>query len=175
MESARPAKVTGLHAIINIHNDIDIYPVHKKVKAVILTQGYKDEFELQPIIRKKAVQLKTPDIDDQRDDLKRVLSYNDEKYDRLELRHIRRLPKILRANDYLATYIYSKDTLIGIESGDQTKTLYGVALDIGTTTIAGYLFNLNTGEENAVYSCMNPQKRFGADVYIPNSLRKRGI
>ena len=47
---------------------------------------------------------------------------------------------------------------------DTTDVLLGMAFDIGTTTIVGYLLNLNTGQELAVVSILNPQTQYGADV-----------
>lgn len=44
------------------------------------------------------------------------------------------------------------------------QAAYGVAVDIGTTTIVGYLLDLNTGQELAVISRTNPQRVYGADV-----------
>ena len=41
---------------------------------------------------------------------------------------------------------------------------YGIALDIGTTTLAFYLMDLADGREIDAYSCLNPQGAFGADV-----------
>lgn len=41
---------------------------------------------------------------------------------------------------------------------------YGIAVDIGTTTVAASLIDLRTGEESAVAAMLNPQKRFGTDV-----------
>ena len=41
---------------------------------------------------------------------------------------------------------------------------YGIAFDIGTTTIAGGLFNLMTGEKLETAGSINPQRNFGADV-----------
>ena len=54
--------------------------------------------------------------------------------------------------------------IIGVESGDTSDRLLGMAFDIGTTTIAGYLVNLRTGEEITRVSSLNPQTKFGADV-----------
>ena len=44
------------------------------------------------------------------------------------------------------------------------KTVYGVALDIGTTTVAAYLYDLADGVIAAEQSALNPQRAFGADV-----------
>jgi uncharacterized 2Fe-2S/4Fe-4S cluster protein (DUF4445 family) len=44
------------------------------------------------------------------------------------------------------------------------RPVLGVALDIGTTTLAGYLMNLETGEQEAARATWNPQAAYGADV-----------
>jgi uncharacterized 2Fe-2S/4Fe-4S cluster protein (DUF4445 family) len=49
-----------------------------------------------------------------------------------------------------------------VPTGD--PPLYGMAFDIGTTTVVGYLLDLATGRQAAVVSCLNPQAAFGADV-----------
>ncbi len=54
--------------------------------------------------------------------------------------------------------------IIAVEPGKTVKTLYGIAVDIGTTTIAAYLMDLTTGKKVCVTSLLNPQKAFGADV-----------
>lgn len=47
---------------------------------------------------------------------------------------------------------------------DKINSIYGIAVDIGTTTIAAYLMDLQSGQEIDVYSSLNPQKVYGADV-----------
>ena len=51
-----------------------------------------------------------------------------------------------------------------VESGDTRDQLYGMAFDIGTTTVAGYLVDLNKGSTLATVSTLNPQVQYGADV-----------
>ncbi len=53
---------------------------------------------------------------------------------------------------------------VGFESGDTTGRLLGLAVDIGTTTVAGYLYDLITGKRLAVAATLNRQAKFGADV-----------
>ena len=43
-------------------------------------------------------------------------------------------------------------------------TGYGMAFDIGTTTVVAMLWNLKTGKELGAAACTNPQNEFGADV-----------
>ncbi len=54
--------------------------------------------------------------------------------------------------------------LTGLEAGNPAETLFGLAVDIGTTTIVARLLNLVTGQSAAVVSAGNPQTRYGADV-----------
>ncbi|ADG83779.1 ASKHA domain-containing protein [Thermincola potens] len=62
------------------------------------------------------------------------------------------------------TLVCAGDEVIDVEPGDTTGALYGLAVDIGTTTVVGYLMDLNTGEELAVSADLNAQRVFGADV-----------
>lgn len=62
------------------------------------------------------------------------------------------------------TAILYDGEIIGLEAGDTRESLYGMAFDIGTTTIVGYLFNLTAGALVATVSGLNPQVKYGADV-----------
>jgi len=62
------------------------------------------------------------------------------------------------------TAIVAGSRLIGIEPGDTADQLYGMAFDIGTTSVVGYLLDLRKGKQVALSSMLNPQAAFGADV-----------
>lgn len=64
----------------------------------------------------------------------------------------------------LITVTSYNDEIISIENGNTTAQKYGVAIDIGTTTVACYLLDLNTGEQLSVESIQNHQCGYGADV-----------
>jgi uncharacterized 2Fe-2S/4Fe-4S cluster protein (DUF4445 family) len=53
---------------------------------------------------------------------------------------------------------------VGSESGDTTASMYGLAVDIGTTTLVASLMDMNTGQEIASISSLNPQSRHAQDV-----------
>ncbi|MFW6301012.1 MAG: ASKHA domain-containing protein [Bacillota bacterium] len=57
-----------------------------------------------------------------------------------------------------------QEELVELIPAAEEKRLLGVAVDIGTTTLVLYLYNLETGRKLAVDSMYNPQKEFGADV-----------
>ncbi|MDT8902574.1 ASKHA domain-containing protein [Anaeroselena agilis] len=62
------------------------------------------------------------------------------------------------------TVVTMGDEIIAVEPGDTTAALFGVAFDIGTTTIAGMLVDINKRSVVATHSRTNPQAAFGADV-----------
>ena len=62
------------------------------------------------------------------------------------------------------TNVYRKTELIGAEQGNTEKEIYGLAIDIGTTTLVVSLVHLLTGEELATAGALNPQSRLGQDV-----------
>jgi uncharacterized 2Fe-2S/4Fe-4S cluster protein (DUF4445 family) len=76
----------------------------------------------------------------------------------------RRIANLLRDNDFELTAIVDQNKLVSVEPHDTCRVLYGVAVDIGTTSIAAKLLNITNGETVAVASALNPQRTYGADV-----------
>lgn len=62
------------------------------------------------------------------------------------------------------THVIAGNELLGIEPGDTRDRLFGLAIDIGTTTVVVSLINILTGQEIGSVSCLNGQKTFGQDV-----------
>ncbi|MCR6545746.1 ASKHA domain-containing protein [Dehalobacterium formicoaceticum] len=62
------------------------------------------------------------------------------------------------------TLLMAGDEVIGQEQGDTRNRLFGLAMDIGTTTVVASLIDLLTGQELTSISCLNGQKNFGQDV-----------
>jgi uncharacterized 2Fe-2S/4Fe-4S cluster protein (DUF4445 family) len=76
------------------------------------------------------------------------------------------MPSLLRRNDYKIRYLLRKDKneIVRILEASSGHNFYGVAIDIGTTTVAAYLYDLSSGKLMKTLSCLNPQRGFGADV-----------
>ena len=118
--------------------------------------------EVLPSVHKVYVQMPAPTMDDNKADLLRLeAAIGSFKTD---LKQLRNLPKLLHKYDYKGTAVLADHHLIDFEEGDTTKQCYGVAFDIGTTTIVGSLLNLCDGSELAITAQMNPQVSFGDDV-----------
>jgi uncharacterized 2Fe-2S/4Fe-4S cluster protein (DUF4445 family) len=133
-------------------------------KAALL--GYGQHVLLDPNVAKVHLRLAEPTLEDQRSDLARVLEgLRDESWEaRPDPGLWRELPGVLRSSDWSVTAVLVGDELIGLEPGDTTGWAYGLALDIGTTTVVGALTNLKTGAVEAVKSTLNGQASYGADV-----------
>jgi len=77
---------------------------------------------------------------------------------------IQQLAEVMLRKAELITVVLIDNGIIAIESGDTTKSLFGVAFDIGTTTVVGMLVDVNNKKIIATHSKTNPQAAFGADV-----------
>jgi uncharacterized 2Fe-2S/4Fe-4S cluster protein (DUF4445 family) len=131
----------------------------------ILSDGVLPGFELQPQISKEFLGIPPPSLADNLADLERLQRALGLELDQgLPLEFLQRLPGVLRASGFKTTVVRAAGRLIGIEPGDTTSRAYGVAVDIGTTTVVAALVDLLTGRELASASMINPQKNHGLDV-----------
>jgi uncharacterized 2Fe-2S/4Fe-4S cluster protein (DUF4445 family) len=121
---------------------------------------------LEPNVRKLFLELKEPDLEDQRSDVERLRDALRAKGHRMEfsLAVLRTLPSTLRESDFKVTAVLGGEDLIAVEPGDTRKENYGVAFDIGTTTIVATLMNLQDGMSEGVATALNGQAPRGADV-----------
>lgn len=87
---------------------------------------------------------------------------------------LRALPRCLRQENFCGTAVLADGRLLDFEPGDTRDKRYAVAMDIGTTTLAGALLDLNTGRECAHVARMNPQTRYGDDVISRIQLVRQG-
>jgi len=118
--------------------------------------------EVRPAIHKVYVELPAPTLEDAMPDLLRL----EEKTGpfTVDVAMLRHAPRQLRQQDYKGTAVLSDHQLVDFEEGDTSGRCFGVAVDIGTTTMVASLLNLCSGQELAVVSRMNPQVSFGDDV-----------
>jgi len=119
--------------------------------------------EIDPGIDAHFLQLSPPGQDDQRADLLRLRERLGQELP-VPLPVLKRLPSILRDNEFSLTVIKAEKEILNLLPNDHSHEIYGVAIDIGTTTIACYLFELVDGCQLAVAAGSNPQSTFGADV-----------
>ncbi|MHC1590117.1 MAG: ASKHA domain-containing protein [Candidatus Hecatellaceae archaeon] len=124
--------------------------------------------ELKPALKKYYVELPPPTLQDPTGDLERLLKTLEETHGLKNLKVdypvLKGLSKALRDGEWKATVtVWCGSEIVKVEPG-RSERLYGVAIDVGTTTMVGYLLDLTTGKLAAYHSLMNPQVPFGEDV-----------
>jgi uncharacterized 2Fe-2S/4Fe-4S cluster protein (DUF4445 family) len=123
-----------------------------------------EKMEVLPFLHKDLVTLSAPDLHDQTSDHTRLLGSPETPVKHYPLRVLKQIPEALRNGGYTVTLCREGDTALAVEPGDTRKESYGVAVDIGTTTVASYILDLSTGKNLDVISALNAQEIYGADV-----------
>lgn len=133
-------------------------------KAALM--GFDRHVILNANVHKIPVTLEPPSLADQRSDFNRIRdALAPEGYAvEASLNLLRRLPRVLRSNRWQVTAVVVGQELVSVEGGDTSKRAFGLAFDIGTTTVVGALLDLNSGAPAAVLSTLNGQAVHGADV-----------
>ncbi len=137
-------------------------------KQIVSKAAGKIKVKIKPAVKKYYVELPPPSLEDPYGDLERVCDAlakaHGLKKVSIDYRALQVLPDVLRTGDWKVTVtVWQNHEIIRVESG-RVETNVGLAVDIGTTTVAGYLTDLNTGEVLATESMMNPQVSYGEDV-----------
>lgn len=151
-----------------IHSNITVELPEQLQHNILITSGERI-FQVEPHLKKIYVDVERPSLDDQRSDWRRLRdSLAKHGYNHTDLAVpvslLRQLPETIRDAKHCLTAVMYGNKVVGIEEQDNTTTMLGMAFDIGTTTIVGYLLDLYSGKELSVVSTLNPQTRFGADV-----------
>ncbi len=141
---------------------VDVPPLTTRPKAATVGVGRK--VILRPAVQKRFVELSEPTLKDQRADLERLLDAMDDLELRTDLFALRAIGPALRAADYKVTAVVVDDVLVAVEPGDTSERLFGIAYDLGTTTVVATILDLATGTPLDVQSMLNRQQQSGADV-----------
>jgi len=123
-----------------------------------------DEYDVDTSFKKVNLIINKPNLEDQRSDTSRIITALGESDFDVSLQVAEKAPDIIRQSDYNITVTIDGKRIIDIEQGDTSKEIYGVAFDVGTTTVVGSLINLTTGQVIAAHAEANAQRNFGADV-----------
>jgi uncharacterized 2Fe-2S/4Fe-4S cluster protein (DUF4445 family) len=123
---------------------------------------------LDPVVHLHYVEVKQPDMHDPSGDLQRLMNALLEEWNlgdlQCDLQVLQTLQPVLRAGDWKVTVaVHGESRIIGIWPGLHEQ-LFGMAVDVGSTTIAAHLCDLESGEVVASTGSMNPQIRFGEDL-----------
>lgn len=137
-------------------------------KQRLQTEGLDVPVKPRALLRKYFLELSKPTLNDCRSDEDRLLDALRKEHGLTNLiidyESTKTLPIMLRKANWNVTAVVFKDKIIATELGDTTNRCFGFAVDIGTTKLAGFLMDLNTGKVVSIAARMNPQIPFGEDV-----------
>jgi uncharacterized 2Fe-2S/4Fe-4S cluster protein (DUF4445 family) len=119
-----------------------------------------------PAVRRVAVELPPPTLSDQRSDFRRLQDVTAESLGLAEadLAALRALPQAVRVGQWTVSATACEGRLVAVAAGSNGAHPLGAAVDIGTTTVVGYVVDLVTGEQVGSGAAVNPQGQHGADV-----------
>ena len=134
----------------------------------LLVGGLEPTISLGPMVRKFVLSVPKAEIKDLRADTERFFDSVNQSLgfetNSMDYEALKALPLALRESEWQITVTLRDKEAVTIESGNTANRLYGFAVDIGTTKLAGYLVDLNTGRNLGTSSEVNPQVKLGGDV-----------
>jgi len=147
---------------------IDVPSSSQVHKQVVRKQAEAHDVELDPLIRLHYVEVQQPDMHDPSGDLRRLEDALEFEWRLTDLACdvivLQQLQVALRDGQWKVTVaVHAGQQIVAVWPGFK-EHVYGLAVDVGSTTIAAHLCHLASGEVVASAGVMNPQIRFGEDL-----------
>jgi uncharacterized 2Fe-2S/4Fe-4S cluster protein (DUF4445 family) len=153
---------------------IDVPPESQVHKQVIRKSATERHIEMDPATRALYVEVEEPDMEEPSGDFERLARALKAQWGieavETDLTVLRRLQPVLRKGDWKVTVVLNRGNhdaahrVLDIFPGYDERPLLGLAVDLGSTTIAAHLCDLRDGRVLASSGLMNPQIRFGEDL-----------
>ncbi|MBW1829881.1 MAG: DUF4445 domain-containing protein, partial [Deltaproteobacteria bacterium] len=137
-------------------------------KQVVSKAARNIQIDWNPAVKLHRVTVPPPSLDDPLGDFERITQALEKTHGltglRIDLFALRGLPETVRECNWMVTVaVWMDEEIIKIWPG-HIEDYYGMAMDVGTTTVAAYLCNLRTMEVLNTVTMMNPQCKYGEDV-----------
>lgn len=159
-----------LGCVAKITGDILVFvPEESRAGKQIVSKAARDiHIDHNPAIKLYTVQLEGPTFKDKVGDFERLCNGLEREYGltdlTIDILALRKLPNVLREGNWMVTVsVWNNKEIVRTRPGRVLQS-YGIAIDVGTTTCAAYLCNLQTMEVIGTSSLMNPQCKYGEDV-----------
>lgn len=152
---------------------IDVPPESQMHRQVIRKSAAERVIAMDPATRLLYVEVAEPDMHEPTGDFERLKKALQDQWDVRDpscgIETLRRLQPVLRKGDWKVTVALHQDhrgtpRILDVFPGYHEGPLHGVAIDLGSTTIAAHLCSLADGRVLASSGMMNPQIRFGEDL-----------
>ena len=164
----KPGRRLSCHT--KVLNDIVVdVPAESQVHhQMVRKDAEHHDIDINPLVRLYYVEVQEPDMHDPSGDLRRLLNALEADWQLLNLSYdvalLATIQPILRAGNWGVTVaVRQGEQIVALWPGLKDR-IFGVAVDVGSTTIAAHLCNLSSGEVVASSGVMNPQIRFGEDL-----------
>ncbi|UWQ76723.1 ASKHA domain-containing protein [Leisingera sp. M658] len=164
----------GCQATVQGDIVIDVPPESQVHRQVVRKRAEARDITMNPSTRLFYVEVEEPDMHKPTGDMERLIEALDAQWDlkgvKTDLHILHALQPALRKGGWKVTVaVHLGDAshppkIMHIWPGFYEGTVYGLAVDLGSTTIAAHLCDLKTGEVVASSGIMNPQIRFGEDL-----------
>lgn len=163
----------GCQATVQGDIVIDVPATSQVHKQVVRKEASTRPIVLDPATRLYLVSVDEPDMHEPTGDLERLKRALAKQWDisdvEVDLKVLHQLQKSLRKGEWTVTVAlhrpdHGPQRVIDVWPGFFEGPLYGLAIDLGSTTIAAHLCDLTTGDVLTSAGLMNPQIRFGEDL-----------
>jgi uncharacterized 2Fe-2S/4Fe-4S cluster protein (DUF4445 family) len=158
----------GCHARIQGDLVVDVPPESQLHRQVVRKEADAHAIEVDPVVRLHYVEVREPDMLEPSGDLQRLLEALERDWQlhglRCDPQVLSELQRTLRAGGWTVTVaVHDGKDVVAVWPGLHDRML-GIAFDVGSTTVAGHLCDLASGDVLASAGAMNPQIRFGEDL-----------
>ncbi len=164
----------GCQATVQGDVVIDVPPESQVHRQVVRKRAEARDITMNPSVRLYYIEVEQPDMHEPSGDLERLLSALKEQWQltdiHADLHILSALQPALRKGDWKVTVAvhlgdqHQAAKIMHIWPGYYEGSVYGLAVDLGSTTIAAHLCDLQSGNVVASSGIMNPQIRFGEDL-----------
>ena len=137
-------------------------------KQIVAKAATERRIDIDPALRQVYVEVDLPEMQDGRSDWDRLAAALVAQWSvvqpEIDIRLLPELPGALRkANHAVTVSLWQDREVVRLQPG-YAEGLYGLAIDVGSTTIVCHLCDLRTGAVLATETMMNPQVRYGEDL-----------
>jgi len=170
VNAERREKGFRLGCVATVEDDILVFvPEESRAGKQVVSKAARDIFiEHNPAVKLYYVKVDPPSFEEPTGDFERVCRGIERDYGlnnlSIDLFALRQLPDALRNGKWEVTVsVWNDREVIRVRPGKQEHA-YGLAIDVGTTTVAAYFCDLTNMEVVDTVSMMNPQCKYGEDV-----------
>jgi uncharacterized 2Fe-2S/4Fe-4S cluster protein (DUF4445 family) len=170
VNAERREKGFRLGCVATVEDDILVFvPEESRAGKQVVSKAARDIFiEHNPAVKLYHVKVDPPSFEEPTGDFERICRGIERDYGlnnlSIDIFALRQLPDALRNGRWEVTVsVWNDREVIRVRPGKQEHA-YGLAIDVGTTTVAAYFCDLTNMEVIDTVSMMNPQCKYGEDV-----------